>query len=174
MSAWRGKAAGKEPIMNPADRTDEHGTERHPARPSGASLYGQAGPATSEQLAPVRRSIAQWARSVGADEETVEAITLATDETLSNVVGHAYPGIAGEFELRAEYEPESGRVEITIRDHGRAQRPTPPDIHHGRGIPLIFALADQADIMPSSKGTSVRLSWSMNDRNAKAGISSAC
>jgi serine/threonine-protein kinase RsbW len=162
MSALPGNAVGEAPIMNPADRTPEHGTEHHLARCSGASLYGQAGPATGDQLGPVRRSIAQWTRSLGADEETVEAIILATDETLSNVVSHAYPDLAGDFELRAEYEPESDRIEITVRDHGHAQRPTPPDIHHGRGLPLIFALADRADIRPSTEGTSVRMSWSMS------------
>lgn len=145
--------------MSSMDQTDTPGTEDHVTPAPDVTLYGQAGPATGDQLGPVRQSIAQWARSVGADEETVDAIVLATNEALSNVVGHAYPDLTGDFELRAEYEHESGRIEITIRDHGHAQRPTPPDIHHGRGIPLIFAVADQADIMPSTKGTRVRMSW---------------
>jgi anti-sigma regulatory factor (Ser/Thr protein kinase) len=155
----RGNPLRKVLIMDSADRTDAPGVDDDSTRASDASLYGQAGPATEDQLGPMRRSIAQWARGVGADEETVESIVLATDEALSNVVGHAYPDLTGDFELRAEYVSESGRIEITIRDHGRAKRPTEPDIHHGRGIPLIFALADQADIMPSAKGTSVRMSW---------------
>jgi serine/threonine-protein kinase RsbW len=148
--------------MDSMDRTEAPGAEDDAARASGVSVYGQAGPATVDQLGQVRRSIAQWARGVGADEETVEAIVLATNEALSNVVDHAYPDLTGEFELRAEYEEESDRIEITIRDHGRAQRPTPPDIHHGRGLLLIFALADQADVVPSTKGTWVRMSWPAN------------
>lgn len=148
--------------MTSTDPTDAPGTEHDPTRASGANLYSQAGPATGDQLGPVRRSIAQWARGVGADEETVETIVLATNEALSNVVGHAYPDLTGDFELRAEYERESGRIEVTIRDHGRAQRPTPPDVHHGRGLPLIFSSAGQADIVPSTNGTWVRMSWTMS------------
>ena len=135
---------------------------------SSMDRFGQAGPATGDQLGPMRRSIAQWARAVGADDETVEAIVLATSEALSNVIGHAYPDLTGQFELRAEHDGESGRIEITLRDHGRAQRPTPPDIHHGRGLPLIFAFADEADIVPSTKGTFVRMSWPTNGGGSPA------
>ncbi|MEV6605848.1 ATP-binding protein [Kutzneria sp. NPDC051319] len=154
--------------MDSMDRTDAPGAEDDAIRASGVDLYGQVGPATGDQLGQVRRSIAQWARGVGADEETVEAIVLATNEALSNVVGHAYPDLTGDFELRAGYEGRSGRIEVTIRDHGRAKRPTAPDIYHGRGIPLIFAMADQADIVPSTKGTWVRMSWRLSGSESPA------
>ena len=159
-----GHAQGKALIMDSMDRTEASDTELQAARAAGVSLFGQVGPATGDQLGPVRRSIAQWARGVGADEETVEAIVLATNEALSNVIGHAYRDVPGDFALQAEYNCESGRIEVTIRDHGRVQRPTAPDIHHGRGLPLIFASADRADVVPSTKGTWVRMSWPVSER----------
>lgn len=144
--------------------------EDEAAEPPSADPFHRVGPATGDQLAPIRRALADWARAIGAAEDLIEEIVLATDEAMSNVISHAYPDRPGEFELRAESRPESGRIEITLRDQGRWQPPAQPDIRHGRGLPLIRALAEQASIEPSSVGTTVRMSWplvSVTDRGAE-------
>ncbi|HEX3784058.1 MAG TPA: ATP-binding protein [Pseudonocardiaceae bacterium] len=145
--------------MNPADQADERAAEHHPTGTPSAHLYYRAGPASGDQLAPIRRALTDWARGLGAAEDTVEAIILATDEAMSNVISHAYPGRTGEFELRAGLAQESGRIEIVVRDHGRWQPPGAPDPRHGRGLPLIRALAKQSSIDRTATGTTVRMSW---------------
>ncbi len=145
--------------MNPADQADELTAEGYPTGASGPTVYYRAGPATSDQLRPIRRALAGWARSLGATEDTVEAITLATDEAMSNVVSHAYLGRTGEFELRADLAPAAGRIEITVRDQGRWQSARTPDPRHGRGLTLIRALAERSGIDRTAAGTTVRMSW---------------
>jgi hypothetical protein len=81
--------------MYSTDRKDAPGAGPHAARPSGVTLYAQTGPAAGNQLAPVRRSLAPWAPGVGADEETIEAVTVAANQALSNVIGHPSGSVGG-------------------------------------------------------------------------------
>jgi len=92
------------------------------------------------------------------DVEQVEALTLASYEALANVVTHAYPNGEGAFDLRANADTE--RVEVTITDHGQWHAPGPDPLRlHGRGLPLIHTLTDDAEITCGPEGTVVRLAW---------------
>lgn len=118
-------------------------------------------PATSDQLPPVRHALAEWAAATGLSAEQVDAVTLAADEAMSNVVSHAYPDAPGTLDLLATQDAASGEVYVTVTDHGR-WRPVPPDPGplHGRGLLLIRALAQALDLERGQDGTTVRMRWS--------------
>lgn len=118
-------------------------------------------PATSDQLPPVRHALAEWAAATGLSAEQVDALTLAADEAMSNVVSHAYPEAPGTLDLLATQNAATGEVDVTVTDHGQ-WRPVPADPGplHGRGLLLIRALAQVLDLDHGPEGTIVRMRWS--------------
>jgi anti-sigma regulatory factor (Ser/Thr protein kinase) len=126
-----------------------------------ADLRCEDVPATSEQLPPLRHALAEWATAIGLANEQVDAVTLAADEAMSNVVSHAYPEGPGTLDLSAVHQAARGGVHVTVRDHGR-WRPVPEDPGplHGRGLLLIRALAHDVTIERGADGTTVRMNWS--------------
>lgn len=70
-------------------------------------------------LAVVRAAVAQLAAAVGWDERESNAITLAVDEALANVIRHAYHGREdGRIEL--ECRAGEGELRFQIQDTGEA------------------------------------------------------
>lgn len=147
--------------MRSEDDDPCHGAHGIPLRPV-AELRCENTPAKSDQLPPLRHALAGWAASTGMRADLVDAVTLATDEAMSNVVNHAYPGARGTFDLHAVHQPEHAGVRVTVRDHGR-WRPVPADPGplHGRGLPLIRALAHGVTIERGPEGTTVSMVWSL-------------
>ncbi len=131
------------------------GSDPVPAEAS-LELNVRADPAA---LSTLRRVAAVFARSVGADEEAVEAIAVAVNEAATNAVVHAYRGgRPGPLRLAASV---SGRVlAITIADEGIGeQAATRHGDEVGRGFPLMKALSRGVDVQRGERGTRVRLSF---------------
>jgi serine/threonine-protein kinase RsbW len=117
-------------------------------------------PATADQLLPLRRQLANWAAATGLSGDQVDALILAGDEAMSNVVSHAYPHGAGTFDLIATHRPDLGTVHITVRDRGQWQPESPdPGPLHGRGLVLIRALAHRVSFEQAGDGTTVHMTW---------------
>lgn len=137
--------------MNPRDK---------PAEPTVARLDRQ-GPASVELPTTVRLQLIEWLRGLGASDDTVFTIGLATYEAMANAVIHAYPpGIAGQVELHAWVD--DGTITVTVADHGRWKPPlNAPDPLRGRGLVLIRQLAEQTSMVPGEQGTLIRMSWTL-------------
>ena len=118
-------------------------------------------PAIADRLLPLRRQLAVWAAATGMAADQIDAMILAADEAMSNAVSHAYhPDEPGTFDLRADHDPATNTVEITVRDHGRWQFPSiEPSPTRGRGLILIRALTHETMIDPAEDGTTVRMTW---------------
>src|ERR1700754_1279444 len=99
-------------------------------------------PATSEQLPPLRHALAEWATAIGLPNEQVDAVTLAADEAMSNVVSHAYPDGHGTLDLSAVHHTEPDGVRVTVRDYGQwlPMREDPGPLR-SRGLVVIRARA---------------------------------
>jgi serine/threonine-protein kinase RsbW len=114
-----------------------------------------------EALPRLRRALIAWARRVGLPEDAVDDLALATYEAMANVVDHAYPADPGVLEIKA-VRPDH-HITVTIADHGRWRPPPPgprdPEGRRGRGLVLIRALADSAEVSPGPRGTTVRMRW---------------
>jgi len=110
----------------------------------------------------LRRRARAWLRTAGVGEEVAEAVLLATGEAVSNAVEHAYPpDVEGVVELTMTLGSPSGPTDVSVAvvDGGR-WRPAPSDAgFRGRGLQMIDALADHADITTGPHGTSVRMRW---------------
>ena len=121
------------------------------------------GPALIERIGRLRRELASWARCAGLPDDEVDALVLACYEALANVVTHAYGNATGPVEVRATRPGH--HLMVTITDSGR-WRPARlcKDATHGRGLPLIRALAPDAEIEGTAHGTTVRLKWPLPAR----------
>jgi serine/threonine-protein kinase RsbW len=103
-------------------------------------------------LAGVRAWLRDWLVRAGADEAEIGAIELAADEACTNAVRHS--GTSRPVEATALLD--GGVVEIGVRDFGR-WRPRRADDDGGRGLVLIDALTDRAEISTGREGTTVRM-----------------
>ena len=70
-----------------------------------------------ENLDRVREFVAESAEECGLEPAAVYAVQLAVDEAFTNIIEHAYEGVAGgEFTVACEMRGDS--IEIVMRDNG--------------------------------------------------------
>ncbi|MGW4519466.1 ATP-binding protein [Amycolatopsis sp. NPDC004378] len=119
--------------------------------------------ASPEALRRLRHELMAWVVSVGVEAARAQDIVLASYEALANVADHAYDGAGpGVVDLDASAFPD--RVEVVIRDHGTWRTPVVdprPVSLRGRGLLLLRASADRADISSGESGTVVTLAWDL-------------
>jgi serine/threonine-protein kinase RsbW len=111
----------------------------------------------------IRVEFRNWLdRHFALGAERFSDLVLAVGEALANVAEFAYTDAPdrGTMDVAAAYDPDSDTLAVTVNDHGRwRQRPSALDLSRGRGIPLMRALADEADIHGTPHGTKVTLLW---------------
>ncbi|MFJ7216305.1 ATP-binding protein [Amycolatopsis sp. NPDC098790] len=119
--------------------------------------------AVPEALRRLRHDLMAWVLAAGVDEARAQDIVLASYEALANVADHAYDGGGpGVVDLDAAVHPD--RIEVIISDHGRWRTPVVdprPVSLRGRGLLLLRASADRADIASGEAGTVVTLAWDL-------------
>ncbi|CAN7604877.1 ATP-binding protein [Mycolicibacterium frederiksbergense] len=120
-----------------------------------------AGP---ELAAQIRQDLAAWLhQNFLLDPEKSSDVLLAVYEALANAAEFAYVGAPqpGPMHVRADYDDDAAVLTVTVTDEGhwRANDNDINDVARGRGIPLMHALADRADIDATAAGTEVRLQW---------------
>ncbi|MDX6554813.1 MAG: hypothetical protein QOD86_1008 [Miltoncostaeaceae bacterium] len=127
------------------------------ARRGGAPAFEMSLPARAAELATLRAGLRGWLAEVGADEEEVADIVLACDEAAANAIEHAYlEGPVREMSVIGTVGSD-GLLRLEVRDAGR-WRGTPAPGDRGRGIPLMRALMDRAEVVPGAEGCAVRMS----------------
>ncbi|MDT8913794.1 ATP-binding protein [Amycolatopsis sp. PS_44_ISF1] len=128
-----------------------------------APLRCEGVPAEPRALRTLRHRLAAWALAAGIEPELAQDIALAGYEALANVADHAYRNDHGGLvDLRASRQHD--RVEVVITDHGRWRPPvtdSAPVSLRGRGLMLLRASADAAEITPGAEGTVVTLGWNL-------------
>ncbi len=123
-----------------------------------------------ENVALVRAVLAGLAEAAEFDEEFATDLKTAVSEACNNVVLHAYGGGLGAMHVTVHYVDD--RVDVVVTDHGTGinRLSNAPD-HMGLGLPLISALADQAEFRsPADGGTEVRMRFRRSDLASEAGI----
>jgi anti-sigma regulatory factor (Ser/Thr protein kinase) len=120
-------------------------------------------PAAPAALRRLRHELMAWVLAAGVDESRAGDIVLASYEALANVADHAYDAAGGVVDVDASVHPD--RVEVVITDHGKWRTPVPdprPVSLRGRGLLLVRAGADRADIASGEQGTVVTLAWDLD------------
>jgi len=121
-------------------------------------------PAAPGALRRLRHELMAWVLAAGVDESRAGDIVLASYEALANVADHAYDG-AGDGLVDVDASLSPGRLEVVITDHGQWRTPVPdtrPVSLRGRGLLLLRASADRADITSGEQGTVVTLTWDLD------------
>ena len=121
-------------------------------------------PAAPGALRRLRHELMAWVLAAGVDESRAGDIVLASYEALANVADHAYDDTEpGVVDVDAAMHP--GRLEVVITDHGQWRTPVPDTRAvslRGRGLLLLRASADRADITSGDSGTVVTLTWDLD------------
>ncbi|WP_410675512.1 ATP-binding protein [Amycolatopsis sp. cmx-4-68] len=146
--------------MTTGNEPDDAGTgEASTSGGAGAveDLHCRSVAATPQRLDGLRRQVGEWAGRTGLAVSRVQDLVLAVYEALANVAAHAYHAQPGPLDLHARHH--DGRVTVTVTDHGQWTPAPVPGLLHGRGLPLIHTLADEATFTTSPAGTTVEMTW---------------
>jgi serine/threonine-protein kinase RsbW len=126
-------------------------------------------PARADFLAVIRMVVTAVAHlHPEYDDEQVDDLRLAVSEACTNAIeAHMARRTADRVLIRCDGAPD--RLEVVVLDQGGgfdpdAIQPHPPvtdparlEYERGLGIPLIRALADETEFLPSEHGMAVRL-----------------
>lgn len=120
-------------------------------------------PSDPQILCVVRSAVERFAALAGFSEEDCRSITLALDETMTNIIRHAYGGRTDRpIELECRSDQES--LEFVLLDHGES---VPPEEIRGRpleevrpgglGTHIIAQIMDRVSYEPLPGGNQWRL-----------------
>ena len=109
--------------------------------------------------APEARTLVRDAASeLRLDGPTTWALMLATTEAVANAIEHGQPCDPRGIFIRVQ--AVNGTFEVEVRDCGgcfpKGSRSAKPDQQGGRGMPIIAAIMDKLEIVPSTGLTRVR------------------
>jgi anti-sigma regulatory factor (Ser/Thr protein kinase) len=113
-----------------------------------------------ETLTLVRGALGAVAEVLALDPELLDDLKTAVSEACNNVVMHAYDGAAGPLSVFLYVSDEA--IEVLVRDNGSGIPLSAPtdDRMQGVGLPIIRALAQDAEFRrPSEGGTEVWMSF---------------
>jgi anti-sigma regulatory factor (Ser/Thr protein kinase) len=107
--------------------------------------------AVAESVASARHSVADFARSQGADAEDV---ALAVSEAVSNAVIHGFRGRGpGRIDVRALRDGDD--LVISVSDDGLGVTPNPDSPGLGLGLALIGSLSETVELRKDGPGTTL-------------------
>jgi anti-sigma regulatory factor (Ser/Thr protein kinase) len=120
-------------------------------------------PSSPSVLPDLRRRLRAWLvrRELGRHE--MDEVLLAVGEACNNAVEHAYRDDLGSISVRVDEDGET--LCATVRDRGRWRDPTVSG-DRGRGIEIMRALMDVADVRRTPTGTEVLLERRLHVRHA--------
>jgi len=115
-------------------------------------------PSAPASATEARALVRDAASELRLDASTTWELMLATTEAVANAVQHGQPCDPRGIFLRLE--ALDGTFEVEVRDCGGCfpteSRSAKPDLQGGRGIPIIAAIMDSLEILPSTGLTRVR------------------
>jgi serine/threonine-protein kinase RsbW len=119
-------------------------------------------PARRENLGTVRRTMADFAASLGVDDQTIADLRLAVNEACSNVVRHAYgPEREGLMQIEAFRLGDS--LVVVVHDTGRGLARASGDPGAGLGLRVASAVSTSFEVRQNTAGTEVRLAFPLGD-----------
>lgn len=140
-----------------------------PSPSGGAAALHLVLDVASDTARAVRAAVREWSARAGLGSDTVDAVVLAVDEAVTNVVDHAHmppTGVArttsatcGRVEVTVSGRPCGNGVAVSVVDDGSWLPPPADPGHRGRGIQVIGGLAGRSTVVPAEHGTTVRMCW---------------
>jgi serine/threonine-protein kinase RsbW len=116
-------------------------------------------PARRDSLALLRHMVRGFRDAYAIDTTTMDDIVLAVSEAAANVVLHAYGARDGTMTVVARMQ--DGRLHVLVRDHGCGIVPPADTPRMGHGLALIDHVAATLEIVGSSTGTDVLMTFDL-------------
>jgi anti-sigma regulatory factor (Ser/Thr protein kinase) len=127
-------------------------TDRNPhPGPRAVRLTVQDEPA---EVAEVRRAVDRIGVAAGLSDDALFGLKVAATEAVANALRH--PG-AGDTTVEVTIAAHEEALEVEVANAGEFRIRDGGDPEHGRGLPLMLALADEVEFAASPHGTRVRL-----------------
>jgi CheY-like chemotaxis protein len=130
-------------------------------RPVGstATSWVATRPATPDQLPPLRHELRDWLTGLGFDPTHRHNLLIAVGEAVANAMEHG-SGLDPRRTVTIEAFATPETVRVAIRDTGQWRGDSTASHRsglRGRGLTLIYGLADQAEVARTPRGTTVTL-----------------
>ncbi|MEU0152176.1 ATP-binding protein [Micromonospora fulviviridis] len=115
-------------------------------------------PADPGRLAPTRERLRGWLRAHGVSEYDIETVLIATGEACANAIEHGYR-FAPEGITTLSAGLRGDHLVIEVRDRGgwRGADAGGDGTDRGRGQLIMNQVMDEASIVGTPEGTTVRL-----------------
>jgi serine/threonine-protein kinase RsbW len=124
-------------------------------------------PPRTEELGPLRASVADVASQLGAPAGLKDDIALATSEAAANAMVHAYRRRPPDDVLTTVglADEPSERILVVVADAGDGFEPRAESAGVGLGLPLIATLSDQLEVNERApSGTELVMHFLLDDR----------
>lgn len=128
---------------------------------SDSEFHARDLPASADSAHAFRVRFTQWVSdTLPIHNERLPDIVLAVYEAVANTVEHAYTDRidVGTTTIEGHYRYTTRTLDVTVADQGTWQPPQ-HSRDKGRGIALMNALCENADITTGPSGTTVSLRW---------------
>jgi len=116
-------------------------------------------PAEPVQLSVIRSMLRTWLAELGVSESLTYDILVASGEACANSIEHAYGLRPGELQIDVSRSDQ--RLTVSVKDEGSWRDARGEN--RGRGLPIMHKLASAVDVIRTSEGTDVRLTWNMQE-----------
>ena len=113
----------------------------------------------------VRRTIDRIGSAAGLSDEALFGLKVAATEAVGNALRH--PGADGSG-VDVTIATHEEALEVEVENGGQFRVGDRADPEHGRGLPLMLALADEVEFAASTHGTRVRLRMLLEPERAAA------
>jgi PAS domain S-box-containing protein len=140
-------------VLGETDPADDVALLAVRALPAAARQVSLTLPAEPGSLAVLRRRLARFLQSTGADELQRFEITLTISEAAGNAIEHAYGPGDESFEVEVSFD--DGVLTARVRDSGSWRDPRGE--HRGRGLQIIEDLMDEVTVERHGDGTHVTM-----------------
>jgi serine/threonine-protein kinase RsbW len=121
------------------------------------TTLSQSLPATVDNVGRLRRVVAHFARRHGASERSIETVSLAVSEALTNVVVHAYRDAPEPGPVLIVAVVRERMLIVTVADEGCGMTPRSDSPGLGLGLGLMAGIADAFEVTPRASGAGVIL-----------------
>jgi anti-sigma regulatory factor (Ser/Thr protein kinase) len=115
-------------------------------------------PANRERIGAARSALRAWLTDHAMDPDRIMDVLLVVSEALTNAAEHGHRFDESPIELHATWS--ANELMVMVSDTGEWGLPHAM-ADRGRGVGIIRALADEASIDNTHRGTTVRVSFSL-------------
>ena len=110
------------------------------------ATFSRSDQATSDSVARLRHAVADFANQHGASGRTLESVSLALSEALTNAAVHAYRHVAEPGPVTVTAAVRDASLLVIVADEGIGMSPRADSPGLGLGLGMMATLAERFEI----------------------------